>query len=77
MLACDTPAQLMAERGTDDLETAFIGYIADAEAARQEQAGTPPPVPGDAKQGGGESVTAPVTPSGSSPDTPGMRRGPA
>jgi ribosome-dependent ATPase len=34
VLACDTPAQLMASRGTDDLETAFIGYIADAEAAR-------------------------------------------
>ena len=31
VLACDTPAQLMASRGTDDLEAAFIGYIADAE----------------------------------------------
>ena len=30
VLACDTPAQLMASRGTDDLETAFIDYIADA-----------------------------------------------
>jgi len=30
VLACDTPAALMAARGTDDLETAFIGYIADA-----------------------------------------------
>ena len=30
VLACDTPAQLMASRGTDDLEAAFIGYIADA-----------------------------------------------
>jgi ribosome-dependent ATPase len=34
VLACDTPAELMSSRGTDDLETAFIGYIADAEAAR-------------------------------------------
>ena len=39
VLACDTPARLMAERDTDDLETAFIGFIADAEAARQKQAG--------------------------------------
>ncbi len=30
VLACDTPAQLMASRGTDDLETAFIAYITDA-----------------------------------------------
>ena len=45
VLACDTPARLMAERDTDDLETAFIGFIADAEAARQELAGTPPPRP--------------------------------
>ena len=30
VLACDTPAALMAARGTDDLETAFIGYISDA-----------------------------------------------
>ena len=42
VLACDTPARLMAERDTDDLETAFIGFIADAEAARQKQAGTAP-----------------------------------
>jgi ribosome-dependent ATPase len=34
VLACDTPAELMSSRGTDDLETAFIGYIADADAAR-------------------------------------------
>jgi ribosome-dependent ATPase len=34
VLGCDTPAQLMAARGTDDLETAFIGFIADADAAR-------------------------------------------
>ena len=30
VLACDTPKALMAARGTDDLEEAFIGYIADA-----------------------------------------------
>ncbi|MBS0209532.1 MAG: ribosome-associated ATPase/putative transporter RbbA [Planctomycetes bacterium] len=30
VLACDTPRKLMEARGTDDLETAFIGYIADA-----------------------------------------------
>ncbi len=41
VLACDTPARLMAARDTDDLETAFIGFIADAEAARQKLAGTP------------------------------------
>ena len=32
VLACDTPAALMAARGSADLETAFIGYIADATA---------------------------------------------
>ncbi|HEX3657471.1 MAG TPA: ribosome-associated ATPase/putative transporter RbbA [Pirellulales bacterium] len=30
VLACDTPQALMAARGTNDLEQAFIGYIADA-----------------------------------------------
>jgi ribosome-dependent ATPase len=54
VLACDTPALLMAARGTDDLETAFIGFIADAEAARQEKAAAQPPPRGDSK----ESVTA-------------------
>ena len=34
VLACDTPAQLMASRGTDDLEAAFIGYITDATQPR-------------------------------------------
>ncbi|MCE9630275.1 MAG: ribosome-associated ATPase/putative transporter RbbA [Planctomycetia bacterium] len=38
VLACDTPAALMAARGSGDLETAFIGYIADATA---EPATTP------------------------------------
>ena len=50
VLACDTPARLMAERNTDDLETAFIGFIADAEAARQKLAGTP--ASGDRREGG-------------------------
>jgi ABC-type proline/glycine betaine transport system ATPase subunit len=36
VLACDTPAQLMASRGTDDLEAAFIGYIADAASQAPE-----------------------------------------
>jgi ribosome-dependent ATPase len=30
VLACDTPQALMEARGTDDLEQAFIAYIADA-----------------------------------------------
>jgi ribosome-dependent ATPase len=30
VLACDTPQALMKTRGTDDLEQAFIAYIADA-----------------------------------------------
>ena len=30
VLACDTPRALMVARGTDDLEQAFIAYIADA-----------------------------------------------
>ena len=70
VLACDTPARLMAERDTDDLETAFIGFIADAEAARQEQAGARPPAPDDAKGGGKEAVTATAAPSASSPKAP-------
>src|SRR5262249_16841606 len=57
VLACDTPARLMAERDTDDLESAFIGFIADAEAARQEKAGATLPAPGD-KDGGKEPATA-------------------
>jgi ribosome-dependent ATPase len=61
VLACDTPARLMAARDTDDLESAFIGFIADAEAARQEKAGAPPPARGDAKEGGEGSVTAGAT----------------
>ncbi len=56
VLACETPARLMAQRDTDDLETAFIGFIADAEAARQGPGGT-------------EAATAPVTPSASSSET--------
>ncbi|HWA98438.1 MAG TPA: ribosome-associated ATPase/putative transporter RbbA, partial [Pirellulales bacterium] len=30
VLACDTPRKIMEARGTNDLEQAFIGYIADA-----------------------------------------------
>ena len=46
VLACDTPAQLMASRGTDDLETAFIDYITDADPQRagiEEQGSEPTP----------------------------------
>ncbi len=57
VLACDTPARLMAERDTDDLETAFIGFIADAEAARQKQAGTASAA-SDAKEKSREKVSA-------------------
>jgi len=38
VLACDTPAALLAARGTDDLEAAFIGYIADATATPEPPA---------------------------------------
>ena len=61
VLACDTPARLMAERDTDDLETAFIGFIADAEAARQKQAGTPTPAT-DAKRDDKEAGSATASP---------------
>lgn len=55
VLACDTPAALMASRGSDDLEAAFIGFIADAHASEEaavakaasgfaaESAAAPPP----------------------------------
>lgn len=40
VLACDTPQRLMETRQTDDLEVAFISYIAEAEGeletARQQ-----------------------------------------
>ena len=44
VLACDTPKALMAARGTDDLEEAFIGYIADAsgEASKGDQTAAEP-----------------------------------
>ncbi len=44
VLACDTPKALMASRGSDDLEEAFIGYIADAagEASKEDQAAAEP-----------------------------------
>ena len=38
VLACDTPKALMAARGTDDLEEAFIGYIADASGEAKPRA---------------------------------------
>ena len=38
VLACDAPKALMAARGTDDLEEAFIGYIADASGESAKQA---------------------------------------
>ncbi len=62
VLACDTPARLMAARQTDDLETAFIGFIADAEAARQEQAGAKSPAPQVTKQNGKLDATATASP---------------
>jgi ribosome-dependent ATPase len=62
VLACDTPALLMAARDTDDLESAFIGFIADAEAARQEQAGAKLPAPGVTKESGKLDATATASP---------------
>jgi len=35
VLACDTPSKLVEARGSADLETAFISYIAEAEAVRK------------------------------------------
>ena len=61
VLACDAPAKLMAERDTDDLETAFIGFIADAEAARQKLAGTPPSA-NDGKGNGKEAESPTAVP---------------
>ena len=40
VLACDAPAALMKARGSDDLEQAFIAYIAEAE---QQRAGAAAP----------------------------------
>jgi ribosome-dependent ATPase len=43
VLACDTPKALMAARGTNDLEQAFIGYIADAsETGKGDQSAAEP-----------------------------------
>jgi ribosome-dependent ATPase len=61
VLACDTPVRLMEERQTDDLETAFIAFIADAEAALQKKAGKPPP-PTEAKPDGKASGAATAIP---------------
>ena len=52
VLACDTPAQLMASRGTDDLEAAFIGYITDATRDAPESKN---------KDGADADVAAPAT----------------
>ena len=63
VLACDTPARLMAERNTDDLETAFIAFIADAETARQKLAGTPPPATAakvEVKEGVSAQIASPA-----------------
>jgi ribosome-dependent ATPase len=61
VLACDTPGALMATRNTDDLETAFIGYIADAEAAKNaERTTTKAATKADAVS----SVTAPPATTG-------------
>ncbi len=65
VLACDTPARLMAERGKDDLESAFIVFIADAEAARKKDAGPAVPAAGATKESGkvvGSAATAPNVP---------------
>ena len=73
VLACDTPAQLMASRGTDDLEAAFIGYIADAagqapesktkDAGRRRRRG-----PRDARRPGGPRRTTTMPGPGSAWD---------
>jgi len=70
VLACDTPAQLMASRGTDDLEAAFIGYIADAAGQAPESKG----------QDGDDAAalatpTAPAAPAHDHDARPGFRLG--
>jgi ribosome-dependent ATPase len=51
----------MASRGTDDLETAFIGYIADADAARNSSQSTTKP---DADNDAMSPATPAVKPTG-------------
>jgi ribosome-dependent ATPase len=57
VLACDTPERLSTERGKGDLESAFISYIAEAEAARKKQAETGPLASGATREGGGSEET--------------------
>ncbi|WZO97748.1 ribosome-associated ATPase/putative transporter RbbA [Isosphaeraceae bacterium EP7] len=60
VLACDTPTRLATVRGTKDLESAFIVYIAEAEAARQKQVEAELHVPDATKPSGNSDAT--VTP---------------
>ncbi|MDX5363874.1 MAG: ribosome-associated ATPase/putative transporter RbbA [Pseudazoarcus pumilus] len=43
VLATDTPAALMARRGADTLDDAFVGYLEDAAGTPAEAQRTPPP----------------------------------
>ena len=61
VLACDTPARLMASAIPTTWKPRSSAYIADAEAARQKQAGTPPP-PADEKLDGKAAAAATATP---------------
>ncbi|NUB25713.1 ribosome-associated ATPase/putative transporter RbbA [Azospirillum brasilense] len=62
VLVSDTPAALVAKRGAATLETAFIGYLEDAVAARQESNAA-------AKADEGWRTPSPAPP----PDRPGER----
>ena len=44
VLATDTPAALMARRGADTLDDAFVGYLEEASGATAEPPRPPPPV---------------------------------
>ncbi|MDX5446675.1 MAG: ribosome-associated ATPase/putative transporter RbbA [Zoogloeaceae bacterium] len=43
VLATDTPAALMARRGADTLDDAFVGYLEEASGATADPQRTPPP----------------------------------
>ncbi len=60
VLACDTPSALVAARGADGLEEAFIGYIADAagESAKSDRT---------AVEAAPSDAPAPSTPQGGHP----------
>ena len=60
VLACDTPKALMAARGTDVLEEAFIGYIADASGEASQ--GGP-----DGGRAGPDRDARPFNPAGRAP----------